>query len=93
MISISFTEKFDNKNVEDMSYFLAFCDSVESIDLSKINTMNLLYVEGMFLGCVSLTSINFWNFTTRKITTMRYIFAGCQKLSSIDLSNFKTNDL
>ena len=93
MTSISFTEKFDTKNIISMNYFFFGCWSLVSIDLSKLNTMNLLYTEKMFYNCVNLVSINFGNFNSEKIISMSNMFAGCHSITSIDFSGFKTMNL
>ena len=93
MISISFTEKFDTKNIINMNSFFEECSSLVSIDLSKLNTMNLLYTERMFFNCINLISINFGNFNSEKIISMKSMFAGCHSISSIDFSSFKTMNL
>ena len=74
MISISFTENFETKNINYMNYFFINCTSLISIDLSHINTENVFEVEHMFRNCTSLTTINFSNFNTENIKSMSHMF-------------------
>ena len=46
MSSISFTDKFDTKNIKNMNYMFYSCNSLTSIDFSlfdtrKVETMNI----------------------------------------------------
>ena len=65
------------------------CYSLESIDLSNLNTSNVQTMVGMFENCGKLTSLNLSNFDTRKIRYMNSVFNNCTSLSSL-IINFNT---
>lgn len=67
--------------------------SLQNIDLSNLDTSNVVYMQYMFFNCLALTDINFSNFNTSKVTSMDSMFQACSKLSKIDLSNFDTSSV
>ena len=67
--------------------------SLQNIDLSNLDTSNVVYMQYMFFNCLALTDINFSNFNTSKVTSMESMFQACSKLSKIDLSNFDTSSV
>ena len=67
--------------------------ALQSIDLTNLNTSNVVSMMSMFYNCSLLTEINFTNFNTSKVTTMESMFQACGKLSKIELSNFDTSSV
>ncbi len=68
--------------------------SLESIDLTYLDTSQVTKMSYMFRYCGSLTNIIFGNnFDTSNVTTMSYMFSGCRSLTSIDLSSFDTSNV
>jgi len=66
--------------------------SLAAIDLTGLNTSNVINMEGMFSFCYSLESITFGNgFTTSNVTNMHSMFGNCLLLTSLDLSGFETS--
>ena len=66
------------------------CTSLESIDLSSFNSINVNNMYCMFYGCSSLKSINLSSFNTANVKDMGWMFYECSSLESIDLSSFIT---
>ena len=64
------------------------CLSLTSINLTNIDTSNVINMVSMFNGCKSLTSLDLFNFNTEKVTNMNWMFAYCESLTSLDLSSF-----
>ena len=67
------------------------CNLLESIDLSNIDTSNVIDMSSIFYGCSSLKSINLSNFVTEKVEDMSNMFNGCRKIKYLNLSNFDTS--
>ena len=73
-----------------MAYMFCSCSSLKSLDLSSLNTSNVLYLDNMFNDCSALQSINLTNINTEKVTTLNGMFFGCSSLTTLDLSTFNT---
>ena len=87
-------ESIDASNVVLGTGGLAFSgEKLTSIDLSNINTENVVNMSGMFLGCSSLTSLDVSNFNTANVTDMSGMFSGCSSLTDLNLSNFNTSNV
>ena len=80
-----------NKLLISTSYMFYDCKTLETIDLSSLNTNNVTDMNNMFYGCESLKSINLSSFNTNNVTNMSEMFSYCSSLKLIDLSSFNTN--
>ena len=56
------------------------CSSLQSINLSSFNTINVKDMFRMFAGCSSLQSINLSSFNTTNVEDMSDMFWGCSSL-------------
>ena len=74
-----------------MNYLFAKCSSLVSLDISNLNTSNVIQMAYMFSGCSSLESINLESFNTENVVRMFRMFSGCSSLKSLNLSNFITS--
>lgn len=75
-------------NVKSMHKWFFECQNLESMDISRINTSQVMNMSSMFEGCNSLTSVDVSGFDTSQVTNMDGMFDGCTGLKSLDLSNF-----
>ena len=66
------------------------CSSLESVDLSRLNTSSVTSFANMFNGCSALKSLDLSTLNTSSATTFTYMFAGCSSLTSLDVSGFDT---
>ena len=69
------------------------CIRLTNIDVSKLDTSNVIDMTSMFYGCRALTSLDLSNFDTNKITNMSFMFSDCIKLTSLDLNSFDTSNV
>ena len=69
------------------------CFSLGNIDISRLNTSNVIDMSYMFADCSSFTSLNVSNFDTSSAKYMQYMFFGCKKLSTIDVSKWDTSNV
>ena len=77
--------------VNDMGYlFYGPLSKQLNIDLSNLDTYNVLTFEGMFFDNSTVQNINFGSINTAKVTDMSEMFSGASNLLSLDLSNFNT---
>ena len=86
-----------------MTQMFRCCASLESIDLSTLDTSNVTNMNDLFNMWDSsagiwisnkLSKITFGsNFDTSNVTTMRSMFAGLTELQKIDISNFNTSNV
>ena len=76
----------------NMSLMFAYNDNLETLNLSKFDTSNVINFYAMFFYCKKLTSIaGLNNWKTKSATNMSSMFAGCQNLESITgLDNWDT---
>lgn len=78
------------EGIKDISCLFYECKNLVSVDLSKLDTSNVLYMSGMFGECSSLESADLSSFDTTNVTTMGSMFAGCGSLINVNISGFKT---
>lgn len=92
MTSIEGLANLDTSNVALMDDMFAYCEKLQSIDISKFNTANVTSMASMFYCCKNLQSINVSNFNTSKVTEMGSMFSGCSNLTNITgLNKFNTS--
>jgi surface protein len=66
------------------------CELIESLELTKFYTPNVIIMWDMFKGCSSLINLNIPHFDTSKVTDMQSMFSGCKSLISLNLNHFNT---
>ncbi len=81
------------KLLTNMEYLFYNCITLNSLDLSNINTKNIINMEYIFSNCRSLTSINLSNLNTLNDLKMNNMFNECNSLISLDLSTFNTSNI
>ena len=69
------------------------CDKLTELDLSKLNTDNIVSMKGMFENCRRITTLDLDNLITSKVTDMFGMFMACTKLVNLNLSNFDTSNV
>ena len=89
--SITGMAYLNTSEVTNMALIFAFCEKLESLDVSHFNTAQVTNMSQMFLGCSGLTSLDVGNFNTAKVTNMINMFCTCSSLISLDLSSFNTS--
>ena len=67
------------------------CRSLESLDLSGLDTSSATGMSSMFSGCSSLESLDLSGFVTSSVVGMSGMFRGCSSLESLDLSGLDTS--
>ena len=70
-----------------------YCLALEEIDLSGLNTENVISLSSIFSHCSSLKTCDLSNFNTSKVTTMSNMFADCSSLVEVHLENFDTSNV
>ena len=53
------------------------CTSIEKLDLSNFNTINVTDMSYMFSRCYALKELNISNFNTNKVISMDCMFNQC----------------
>ena len=101
------TSRFGNtpKYLSTIQYMFRNCSSLTSLDLSNLNTDNVIDMRQMFQGCSNLTTLNISSFNTAKVSAevdgvsgIDSIFKGCNKLKHLtlgpntDFSKFSVTD-
>ena len=56
------------------------CSSLESINLSSLNTTKVKDMSYLFAGCESLKSLDLSSFDTTNVNDMFFMFSGCSSL-------------
>ena len=90
---INFNDCFHTDKVYSMSYMFAYCESLESLDVSSFNTSKVTDMSQMFYDCHSLKSVDLSSFDTSRVTDMSWMFRSCDNLSQLDLSSFNTSQV
>lgn len=69
-----------------LRYMFSGCDSLTSVDLSKLDTTGVTDMRYMFSGCSSLESVDLSHLDTAAVTKLDHLLSGCSSLTSADLS-------
>ena len=88
IVSASFEGNVKAHTTRGMFYA---CSSLESVDLSGLDTSEVKSMGDMFFGCSSLQSLDLFTLDTSSVTDYRSMFYGCSSLSTLDVSNFDTS--
>ena len=84
----------DGVTANTCSYLFYWCDNLEKVDVSGLDTDNVTDMTYMFGISSKLNSIIGLNkLNTSNVTNMTRMFESCPKLTQIDLSNFNTSNL
>lgn len=67
-------------------------ENIEAIDLTNLDTSELMYMQETFASCKNLSSINVSNFNTEKVIQYAACFFDIDKLETLDLSSFYINE-
>ena len=89
-ISVSFEGKVTAPSARRM---FEGCSSLESADLTGLDTSSTEDMSNMFYGCSSLSSVDLSALDTSSATNMSFMFDGCSSLESVDLSGFDASSL
>ena len=69
------------------------CSSLESADLSGLDTSSAEDMSNMFWRCSSLSSVNFSTLDMSSVTDMSNMFEDCHSLSSVDFPSLGTTSV
>ena len=83
--------KMNSTNVTDMSYMFSNLASMNTLDVSVVNTSSVTNMEGMFMTN-NLTTLNVSGFDTGKVTNMSKMFKESSNLTSININGFNTSN-
>ncbi|MDO4869713.1 MAG: BspA family leucine-rich repeat surface protein [Bacillota bacterium] len=70
----------------------SYCESLESMDLSKVDFAKTRSMEQTFQHCKSLKSVNLGDAKVSECYSMRWMFTECESLESVDISNLKASN-
>lgn len=73
--------------------YLFYQYSGTELNISRLDTSNVISMSRMFNKCSELTELDVSNLKTSNVTTMYEMFASCAKLTSIDISTFNTSNV
>ncbi|MBO7252095.1 MAG: BspA family leucine-rich repeat surface protein [Oscillospiraceae bacterium] len=89
MERITFNGAFHTDYAEDMTGMFSACFKLKYLDISELNTANVVNMNRMF-ACLPLETIDLSTLDTSKVTDMTEMFADCYNLVGLDLSSFDT---
>ena len=75
------------------AFMFSECYNLKSLDVSGLDTSNVIDMQYMFNNCHNLTTLNLSNFDTSKVTNMTCMFDGDFKLTTLDVSSFNTSNV
>lgn len=76
---------------ENSANLFANFSNVEQIDLSSVDTTNVIRTEQMFMFCENMVEIDLSSFETPNLIVMLRMFQSCKSLKSLNLNNFNTS--
>ena len=83
--------RFITNKVTNMEGMFSECEELEYLDLSNLDTSNIMNMDLMFNKCLKIKEIKGINkFITSKVRSMKAMFQYCLEIIRLDLSNFDT---
>ncbi len=76
-----------------MRLLFSECTALTDVDLSEVDTSDVVDMSYMFYNCTALKSVDLSPLTTGNVTTLRGFFSGCSALKSADFSSFDTPEV
>ena len=76
----------NSSNVDSMQDMFKGCKSLKTVDISKLDTSNVVNVSGMF-GASNIKTVNMSGLNLSKVKELSYVFRDCTNLESVDMSN------
>lgn len=76
---------------DNANYLFSGFDSLETIDLSNVDTSIVEDMEGMFANCPNLKSVDLSALDTSKVKKMTGMFVNCTSLASVNLTGVDTS--
>ena len=77
---------------EDSSFMFAYLTELTNLDMSGLDTSEVINYNSTFLGSKALTQLDVSNVITDKATDLSYMFSGCTGLIDLDVSKFNTSN-
>jgi surface protein len=77
--------------VTNMSYMFAYCYSLETVDMSYLDTSSVTDMSYMFVYCYGLKTVDMSGLDTSNAVKMQYMFCYCSQLESLNLSGINTS--
>ena len=84
-------ENFHTGKVKSFKDWFSLCSSLESIDLSALDTSSATSFKNLFFNCRKLQYANLHGWNTENVTDMSYMFYNCVALKEVDLRSFDTS--
>ena len=85
---------FNNFNLTNlttnMTFIFGYCSSLQTLNLTGLDTSNVSNMSYMFWYCSGLTNLII-PIDTTSATTMQSMFGNCSSLTSLDVSTFNTS--
>ena len=91
--SIKNIEKFDTRNVTDMSVMFFLCKSLTTLDIGNWNTSKVTSAYNMFKSCASLTTLDIGRWDTSKVNRMEGMFSYCESLTNLDIGKWNISNV
>ena len=83
----------NNTSKQGMSYMFNDCKQLQSLDVSKFDTSNVVDMKRMFAGCAVLTHINLFSFDTSNVKSFFWMFRKCYALQEVRLTSFDATNV
>ena len=91
--SMIYSAKIAVDNTTNLSRYFQGCDSLQTVDLTEVDSSKVTNMSEMFAECMSLTSVKLSGLDTSNVTDMGAMFFLCSSLTNLDLSTFDTSNV
>ncbi|MFS1046759.1 BspA family leucine-rich repeat surface protein [Enterococcus faecium] len=84
-----------NITLQDNNLYYAFRNwsNLQEVDLSGLDTSNVIDMTGMFEYDAKLQNVNVNNLNTSNVNDMGYLFRGCSSLQNININNWDVSNV
>ena len=81
-------------NITEMEGMFRNCYGIECLDLSNLDTTDVINMDCMFTDCTNLKEIKGMNnFNIKNVKTMECMFCDCINLEYLDFSNLNLSNV
>lgn len=94
LAQIKFPSNINTSGVTSLADTFAYCNKLESLDISGWDVSNVTDMESAFTSCSVLTNFDISKWDVSSVTNMAYMFYGCEGLTDMSqLSGWNTASL
>ncbi len=86
-------ENLNTSRTIDMRHMFYYCNTLETIDVSRFDISEVRYMYRMFASCKSLKTLDLSSWGQNNVKDMSSMFEACENLESVNISNLDISNV